>query len=173
MSEWDSYTTSVKIQKVTKMQHASAGHRFVGGFVDFFCLVLIDAIFLLPSVFLAIDAIKNPSPERSWALLLVGVLSGGFIALWEIAYRVLIPYFQHGQTFGMRLLKIRMLTEEGNEPTLKQFLARGLSQIFLVIFTITIYYFAETFALFASSSTRDFADVISDTIVVDTDLEEK
>lgn len=163
----------MKIQKVTKMKHASSPHRLVAGAIDFLSIVFISCLLLLPAIFVAIDSAHNPSPERSWALLLVGILSGGLISLWEIAYRVLIPYFQHGQTFGMRLLKMKILSENGEEPSLKQLLTRGLSQIFLVIFSLGIYYFAEMFALLISPSTTDYADVISETIVVEVDLEEE
>jgi uncharacterized RDD family membrane protein YckC len=172
MSEWDTFTTSMKIQKVTKMKHASSPHRLVAGFIDLLSILLVSCLLLLPAIFVAIDSSNNPSPERSWALLLIGILSGGLISLWEVAYRVLIPYFQHGQTFGMRLLKMKMLSENGDEPSLKQLLARGLSQIFLVIFSLGIYYLAELFALLISTSTSDYADVISETIVVETDYEE-
>jgi uncharacterized RDD family membrane protein YckC len=171
MEEFSSYSTSVKIQKVTKLKMASSSHRLMAGLFDFAVLLLASVIICIPAILVLVDALTMPSKDHTYALTLIMFLTGGFVSLADMAYKVAIPYFNHGQTLGLRFFKLQMLSEEGEEVSLKFLLVRAFSSLFLTISTLGLYYLVEVYSLFASPSHRDFADTISKTIVVELDDE--
>jgi len=126
---------------------------------------------MIPFIIVFVGSLVSPSSAKTVSLSIVGFLTGGIIALFDIAYRVAIPYFWHGKTLGLRFFGMRMLREDGAEVTLKELLIRAFSAIFLAFSTLGIYYIVEIVSFFLSTSHRDFSDTISKTIVIDDEIE--
>lgn len=141
--------------------------RFVAGMFDLSVLILGSVIIMLPSLLVFIDAMKRPDGSATLSLYFVMFLTGGVVAVFDIVYRVAVPYFLDGQSLGMRFFRMRMLAENGGVVSIKSLLVKALVIFFLVIFTFGLYYFVEAVALFASTNHRSFADTLSQTVVVD------
>jgi uncharacterized RDD family membrane protein YckC len=141
------------------------------GMFDLSVLLLGSAIIMVPSILVFIDAMTRPSPWRTAAVYLIMFLTGAVVALFDISYRVAVPYFYHGQTLGMRFFRSRMLKEDGTEVPLKSLLVRAIVSFFSVVFTLGLYYFVEAIAFLASVNHHSFTDTVSQTIVVDSDDE--
>lgn len=151
---------------------ASGAHRLFAGMFDLSILILGSVIIMLPSLLVFIDAMKRPSGGRTSAVYLAMFLTGGLVALYDFLYRVAIPYFNHGESLGLRFFRLRMEEENGTEISLQSLLVKALLIFFLVLFTLGLYYLVEAMVLFLSENHRSFADTVSQTIVVEEDDEE-
>jgi uncharacterized RDD family membrane protein YckC len=168
----NSVRTFAKSKKMESQPLASGTSRFLAGMFDLSVLILGSVIIMVPSLLVFIDAMKHPSGERTSAVYLIMFLTGGLVALYDLLYRVAIPYFSHGESRGLRFLKLRMDEEYGTEIRLQSLLVKALLIFFLVLFTLGLYYLVEALVLFLNKNHRSFADTISQTIVVEEDDEE-
>lgn len=146
---------------------AKANHRVVAGMFDLAVLMLGSVIIMLPSLLVFIESVNHPSPSRSLAVFLVMFLTGALVAVFDLAYRVMLPYFFDGQTLGYRFFRLRLLSEDGGKISLQQLLARSVVIFFVAVFTVGLYYVVEALTLLLSSTHRSFADTISQTLIVD------
>jgi uncharacterized RDD family membrane protein YckC len=146
---------------------SAARHRCIAGLFDLSILILGSVLIMLPSLFVFIGAVRNPSDSRTVAVFLAMFLTGALVGVFDLAYRVGVPYYYGGQTLGYRFFKMRILAENGSAVSLKSLVIRSLSIFFLVIFTLGLYYVVEAIALACSDTHRGFADTLSQTIVVD------
>lgn len=146
---------------------SAARHRYIAGLFDLSILILGSILITLPALFVFVGAIRHPSDSRMIAVFIVMFLTGSLVAVFDLAYRVGVPYYYGGQTLGYRFFKMRILAENGSAVSLKSLVVRSLSIFFLVIFTLGLYYVVEAIALACSDTHRGFADTLSQTIVVD------
>jgi len=148
---------------------SSGGHRLMAGMFDLSVLILGSVIIMVPSLIVFISAMRQPSMSRTIAVYVIMFLTGSLAALYDVAYRVVVPYFFHGQSLGLRFFRMRLYQENGSEVRLRNLLVKALTIFFLVILSLGLYYLVEAIALFVSPSHRGFADVVSGTLVSDTD----
>lgn len=141
----------------------------MAGMFDLAVLILGSVIILLPSLLVFIGAMRGVSPTRTLAVYIVMFVTGGMVAIFDLIYRLAVPYFLNGQTLGLRFFRMRIVNEDGSEANLKSLLVKALTILFLVLFTFGLYYLVEAIAVFVSPSHRSFGDVISKTLVVDYD----
>lgn len=144
-------------------------YRLMGSFFDLSLILLGSAIILFPSILVFASALVHPSPNRTLAVYLVVLLSGGLVSIYDIAYRVLVPFFYGGATIGLHFYHLRIDLENGSLVTLKALLIRALVTFFLAIFSLGLYYLVEAYAIGGGSTHRSFVDVVSQTVVIDLD----
>lgn len=168
----NSVRTYSKAKKADSQPLASGAHRLFAGMFDLSVLILGSVIIMVPSLLVFIDAMKRPSGERTSAVYLIMFLTGGLVALYDLLYRVAIPFFSHGESLGLRFFKLRMEEENGTQISLQSLLVKALLIFFLVLFTLGLYYLVEALVLLLSKNHRCFADTVSQTIVVEEDDEE-
>jgi hypothetical protein len=51
-----------------------------------------------------IAAMRHPSTSRTIAVYVIMFLTGALVAMYDLAYRVAVPYFYHGQSLRTTLL---------------------------------------------------------------------
>jgi uncharacterized RDD family membrane protein YckC len=144
----------------------------MAGMFDLSVLILGSIIIMVPSLIVFIAAMRQPSLSRTIAVYILMFLTGGLVALYDLGYRVAVPYFYKGQSLGLRFYRMRIYEENGGEIRFRNLLIKALTIFFLVILSFGLYYLVEAIALFVSPSHRGFADVVSGTIVSDTDEDE-
>jgi len=144
----------------------------MAGMFDLSVLILGSVIIMVPSLIVFISAMRQPSISRTIAVYLVMFLTGALVALYDLGYRVVVPYFYKGQSLGLRFFRMRIYQENGGELCFRNLLIKALTIFFLVILSLGLYYLVEAIALFASPSHRGFADVVSGTMVSDTGEDE-
>jgi uncharacterized RDD family membrane protein YckC len=159
-------------QECLPLTPSSGGRRLMAGMFDLSVLILGSIIIMVPSLIVFIAAMRQPSLSRTIAVYILMFLTGGLVALYDLGYRVAVPYFYKGQSLGLRFYRMRIYEENGGEIRFRNLLIKALTIFFLVILSFGLYYLVEAIALFVSPSHRGFADVVSGTIVSDTDEDE-
>jgi uncharacterized RDD family membrane protein YckC len=159
-------------QDFVSLTPSSGGHRLMAGMFDLSVLILGSVIIMVPSLLVFIDAMRRPSTSRTIAVYVIMFLTGALVAIYDLTYRIAVPYFYHGQSLGQKFFRMRLYQDDGGEVRFRSLLIKALTIFFLVIFSLGLYYFVEAIALFVSPSHRGFADVVSSTIVSDTDEDE-
>jgi|GEM_PF-3472948 len=155
-------------QTCLSLTPSSGGHRLMAGMFDLSILILGSVIIMVPSLVVFILAMHHPSVSRTVAVYIIMFLTGALVALYDLGYRVAVPYFYKGQSLGLRFYRMRIYQDNGGEIRFRNLLLKSLTIFFLVILSLGLYYLVEVIALFVSPSHRSFADVVSGTIVSDT-----
>ena len=150
---------------------ASIGNRFLAVAIDHFIQYL--SIFLIAWMVISIGNLGGTSgagdPERffsdmpKWtlALLIIGI----FVIF--ASYFILFEWLWNGQTPGKRLLKLRVIREDGRPVTLWEATARNLLRICDAIpgFVFPVYS-VGLIAIFLSSRDQRLGDVFAGTVVI-------
>lgn len=150
---------------------ASIGNRFlavaIDHFIQYFSLILVLWIFVSISGFG--DAIKDTGMEPiltempKWTIAIMILVSflifAGYFAFFE--------WLWNGQTPGKRLLKLRVIRDDGRPITLWEAIARNLLRIFDAVpgFIIPIYSIG-LITIFASTRDQRVGDIFAGTVVI-------
>ncbi len=150
---------------------ASIGNRFLAVTIDHFIQYL--TIFIVAWAFLSLADAGNPlrsenaeslfeeAPKWTIAILIIVVF-----ALFS-GYFVFFEWLWNGQTPGKRLLKLRVIREDGRPITLWEALARNLLRIFDAVpgFFLPIYSIG-LITIFANRRDQRIGDMFAGTVVV-------
>jgi uncharacterized RDD family membrane protein YckC len=150
---------------------ASIGNRFLAVAIDHF--IQYFAIFIVAWAFVSLLGIKNFASEESSAQFFqempkwtIAVL---IIVLFLIfsGYFVLFEWLWNGQTPGKRLLKLRVIREDGRPITLWEALARNLLRIFDAVpgFVLPIYS-VGLITIFMNKRDQRIGDMFAGTVVI-------
>ena len=141
---------------------ASIGNRFLACAVDhglqFFAMVLVGLVFLWTGY---AESLGNGAAEMpKWLLaaviILVFVLWAGYFAIFEWVW--------NGQTPGKRMLRLRVIREDGRPVTIWEAAARNLLRIFdMMPFP---FYSIGLVSVFMSSRDQRIGDLVAGTVVV-------
>ncbi len=149
---------------------ASIGNRFLAAAIDHFIQyfsigivvwVVLTAADVGSGVTGVIDGIQNEAPK--WLIAVMIVL----LFLLFAGYFVLFEWLWDGQTPGKRLLKLRVIREDGRPITLWEAMARNLLRVFDAMpgFLLPIYS-VGLIAIFLSSRDQRVGDIFAGTVVI-------
>ncbi len=79
-------------------------------------------------------------------------------------YHLLLEFFLNGQSLGKRAMRIKVITLEGGEPSLSQYLIRWMFRII----DIGLFFLPGFFGIILSARSQRIGDIIAGTIVIDT-----
>jgi len=79
-------------------------------------------------------------------------------------YHLLLEYFLNGQSLGKRALRIKVITLEGGQPSISQYLIRWLFRTI----DIGLFLLPGFFSILLSQRSQRIGDLIAGTIVIDT-----
>jgi uncharacterized RDD family membrane protein YckC len=155
---------------------ASIGNRFLAVAIDHFIQYL--SIFLIAWFFLSIAGYTTSdldSPEKLFADAPKWMLALMILILFLIfaAYFVVFEWLWNGQTPGKRLLKLRVIRDDGRPLTLWEAIARNLLRIADAIpgFIIPIYSLGLV-VIFLSNRDQRIGDIFAGTVVIRERLDE-
>ena len=150
---------------------ASIGNRFLAVAIDHF--IQYFTYIVIAWAFLSLAGIGNPMQETSEG----GILSE--MPKWTIAllilvsfllfsgYFILFEWLWNGQTPGKRLMKLRVIREDGRPITLWESIARNLLRIFDAIPGLVVpIYSVGLMTIFFSSRDQRIGDMFAGTVVV-------
>ncbi len=146
---------------------ASIGNRFLAAaidhFIQYFSIGVVVWIFLTVAdlgtgVTGLIDGIQNEAPK--WLIAIMIVL----LFLLFAGYFILFEWLWDGQTPGKRLLKLRVIREDGRPITLWEAMARNLLRVFDAM--PGIFYSVGLIAIFLSSRDQRVGDIFAGTVVI-------
>lgn len=150
---------------------ASIGNRFLAVAIDHFIQYLL--IFIAAWAFYSLsafgdslkefgaDALLEEMPKWTIAVLIIVVF------LIFAGYFIFFEWLWNGQTPGKRLLKLRVIREDGRPITLWEAMARNLLRIFDAVpgFVLPVYSIG-LISIFAGSRDQRVGDVFAGTVVV-------
>lgn len=150
---------------------ASIGNRFLAAAIDHFIQYL--TIFIVAWAFLSLSGVGEAAREAGASAILEEMpkwtIAFLIIALFLIfaGYFVFFEWLWNGQTPGKRLLKLRVIREDGRPITLWEALARNLLRIFDAVpgFVIPIYSIG-LITIFMSRRDQRVGDLFAGTVVV-------
>ena len=156
---------------------ASIGNRFLAVAIDHSIQFL--AIFLIAWVFISITGVGDNGMGESageffsempkWTLAIMILV----LFLVFASYFIVFEWIWNGQTPGKRLLKLRVIREDGRPLTLWEAIARNLLRIFDAIpgFVIPVYS-VGLIVIFLSNRDQRVGDVFAGTVVIRERLDE-
>ena len=150
---------------------ASIGNRFlavaIDHFIQYFSLILIVWVFSSLTGFGAalqetgMEPVFSEMPKWTIAIMILGLF------LIFAGYFVFFEWIWNGQTPGKRLLKLRVIRDDGRPITLWEAIARNLLRIFDAVpgFIIPIYSIG-LITIFASTRDQRVGDIFAGTVVI-------
>ncbi len=151
---------------------ASIGNRFIAVAIDHFIqlmAVLVVVWGLLYWTGASLDKLEGEPGEAlremsKWTLALMVLIVFAIFA----GYFVIFEWIWNGQTPGKRLMKLRVIREDGRPVTFWEALARNLLRIFdsFPMFAIIPFYSIGLISVFASSRDQRIGDLFAGTVVV-------
>ncbi len=141
--------------------------RMVIALVDLGFVSLGYLIISIPALLVLFQAIRIEGPYSIFSTYLISAITGAACVLFDIVYRVLIPLRFQGRTLGSAFFGSRIVTTEGEDPALLPLLLRAVALVFMVLFTVGLYYVAEAICLYLSKRHIDMTDVVSGTVMSD------
>lgn len=156
---------------------ASIGNRFLAVAIDHFIQYL--SMILIAWAFISMTGINLSALEESpqsfftempkWTLALMVLV----IFIVFAAYFIIFEWLWNGQTPGKRLLKLRVIREDGRPITIWEAVARNLLRIFDTFpgFVIPVYSIG-LISIFLSSRDQRIGDMFAGTVVVRERLDE-
>lgn len=156
---------------------ASIGNRFLAVAIDHFIQYL--TIFLIAWGFISLTGISDfgasEAPQEFFQELPKWTIALMIIVLFLIfaGYFIFFEWLWNGQTPGKRLLKLRVIREDGRPLTLWEAIARNLLRIFDAMpgFVLPIYS-VGLIAIFLSGRDQRVGDLFAGTVVVRERLDE-
>lgn len=144
---------------------ASIGNRFLACAVDhglqLFAMALVALVFLWTGygTQLASGASQMPKWLLAAVIILVFVLWAGYFAIFE--------WLWNGQTPGKRMLKLRVIREDGRPVTIWEAAARNLLRVFdMMPWVVIPFYSIGLISVFISSRDQRVGDLVAGTVVV-------
>jgi uncharacterized RDD family membrane protein YckC len=150
---------------------ASIGNRFLAVAIDHF--IQYFTIFVVAWGMLSLTSVGNPFQESDtqtvfsempkWTLAVLIIV----VFLLFSGYFIFFEWLWNGQTPGKRLLKLRVIREDGRPITLWEAVARNLLRIFDAIpgFAIPIYSIGLV-SIFSSRRDQRIGDLFAGTVVI-------
>jgi uncharacterized RDD family membrane protein YckC len=148
---------------------ASIGNRFLAVAIDHF--IQYFSMFLIAWVFLSISGLDTAGSSASfilaempkWTIAILIII----LFLLFAGYFVFFEWLWNGQTPGKRLLKLRVIREDGRPITLWEAMARNLLRIFDAIpgFILPVYSIG-LITIFLSRRDQRVGDIFAGTVVI-------
>ena len=156
---------------------ASIGNRFLAVTIDHAIQFL--SIFLIAWIFISITGIGQDSSQENVSQMLMEMpkwtIAIMIVVIFVIfaAYFIVFEWLWNGQTPGKRLLKLRVIREDGRPLTLWEAIARNLLRVFDAIpgFIVPIYSMG-LIVIFLSNRDQRVGDIFAGTVVVRERLDE-
>ena len=150
---------------------ASIGNRFIAVAIDHF--IQYFTIFLVAWIFLTAAGIGGSSDEGMFAQMISEMPKWTIAILIVVVFLLFSGYFiffewlMNGQTPGKRLLKLRVIREDGRPITLWEAIARNLLRIFDAVpgFVVPVYSIG-LISIFMSGRDQRVGDLFAGTVVI-------
>lgn len=151
---------------------ASIGNRFIAVAIDHFIQLMTVLVVVWGMLYWSGASLDNLEGEPSevlremskWTLALMVLIVFAVFA----GYFVIFEWLWNGQTPGKRLMKLRVIREDGRPVTFWESLARNLLRIFdsFPMVAIIPFYSVGLISVFASNRDQRVGDLFAGTVVV-------
>ncbi len=150
------------------MKITSATNRLIAALFDFFIVVAISLIALIPAIISFLSYINDPEQVMNTAALFISSFtSGALIVVVLVLYLIVLPVFIGGQTLGKRFFHIRIVKTNGKQLDFRAMFTREMVHILFLILTIGLVSLVDLIILLSSKNKQSFYDVLASTCVID------
>lgn len=136
--------------------YASAGERLVAGIIDAFIVTVYLYMVFLVSSFMSIWSLFSTSP-------VAGVILSIIIYGPGIFYHLIFESVMNGQSPGKRMMKIKVMREDGRESSFPNYLIRWIFRVVDILLTFGA---VALICVIASKKRQRIGDMIAKTTVV-------
>ena len=161
MSNADHYTLETPENIEVRFDIAGLGTRFCAILIDYLLMiaVMIALAFLAYLLVTGLPAMANAKNAGKWFLALIV----GVIFTLNLGYFLFFEWLMRGQTPGKKLIKIRVIRDDGTPVTIHEVFVRNLVR--LVDFLPAAYVVGVLF-MFPSRLSKRLGDIAAGTIVI-------
>lgn len=136
---------------------ATIGNRIAARFLDWIFIFIYLVIFFIIIYVLTSNDFNFEHEMLNMVLYVIMILPVVFYSLWA-------PYFMQGQTFGKKILKIKIVKADGAEATFGTYFIRWLLNV-----VDSLFYSSVGLITMASTKKRQrVADLVAHTVVITT-----
>jgi uncharacterized RDD family membrane protein YckC len=143
---------------------AGLGERIVARIID---IALFVIILIFSLIIIGLGAESSSRGENSY--LIIGILTFVYGVLF-IFYDLICEIFMHGQSIGKRIMKIKVISLDGKQPTIGQYLLRWLFRI--VDFSLT-FQLGALVTVAISEKKQRIGDMVAGTTLIKTNARTK
>ncbi len=150
------------------MKITSATNRLIAALFDFFIVMAISLIALIPAIISFLSYINDPEQVMNTAALFISSFtSGALVVVVLVLYLIVLPVFIGGQTLGKRFFHIRIVKTNGKQLDFRAMFTREMVHILFLILTIGLVSVVDLIILLSSKNKQSFYDVLASTCVID------
>lgn len=100
---------------------AGLGNRIVAYLIDYLILIITGLVMIIPAVFLAASHIEGGHTA--------GIILASIYGILFLTYTLILEIYFNGQTFGKKIMKIKVIREDGGSPTIGNYIIRWLLRL--------------------------------------------
>lgn len=151
--------------KVNTSQHVDIDYP-VAGLGERLAARLIDLgmFFILYLIFILLVAVTGISGLMSGTSYLFPVMIGIYVACY-VFYNLICEIFMNGQCIGKRLMKIKVISLDGSQPTIGQYFIRWLFRLVDFVLTAQV---GGLICVAVSQNKQRIGDIVAGTTVIKT-----
>ena len=150
------------------MNITSAGNRIIAALFDFFIMVALCLIAIIPAIISFLSYLNDPAQVMNTAALFISAfVSGALVVVVLVIYLVVLPVFLSGQSLGKRFFHIRIICTNGKELDFRTMFTREMIHILFIVLTIGLVSIVDLIILISSKNKQSFYDVLASTCVID------
>ncbi|MCL1821798.1 MAG: RDD family protein [Prolixibacteraceae bacterium] len=134
---------------------AGLGNRILAHLIDGLILLVIALVMLIPAVF---SLISQTQTGR-----IVGIVLFSLYGMIFLLYSLILEIYFNGQTFGKKMMKIKVIRQDGSIPTVGNYIMRWLLRL------VEVYLFYGIIAIItiaASKKEQRLGDMAAGTLVI-------
>ena len=159
MSNFDQYTLETPENIEVNFDIAGLGTRFCALFADYLFMGLIVAALAILAVMLEIGMPREMRGADLWILAFVV----GCILTVMTGYFIVFEWLMRGQTPGKKMMKIRVIRDDGTPVTIHEVLIRNIVRL---VDAIPGFYAVGVLFMFPSRLSKRLGDIAAGTIVI-------
>ena len=116
------------------MNITSVGNRIIAALFDFFIVLALSLIALVPAIISFLSYLNDPAQVLNTAALFISAfISGALVVVVLVIYLVVLPVFLGGQSLGKRFFHIRIIKTNGKELDFRAMFTREMVHILFLI----------------------------------------
>lgn len=149
------------------MKTPKISHRIFSAIFDFFIMLALILIAMIPSVVSLINTFVNNTTINVVSLYLSTSISGALALVLIILYSIVVPVLLHGQTLGKKYFNLSIVKVNGQNIDFKSMFIRELTRLFAILASFGLVLIVDFITLVTSRGQTTFYDILASTNVVD------
>lgn len=100
---------------------AGLGNRILAYLIDYVILIILGLVMIIPAVFLIASQTEIGN--------VIGIVLASLYGVIFLFYTLILEIYFNGQTFGKKIMKIKVIREDGGSPTIGNYIIRWLLRL--------------------------------------------